>query len=84
MNKLYDMSITVGNRAKFTASALKLIDISNKDVMIRTRTEKEFADSVAEDIKSLNDGYIDGVEIRLTCIEDLPYSAFSYSSDVKK
>ena len=80
MNKLYAIEIFANNRSKFTQAALTLIEnIHNTDVMVRTETEREFADSIAEDIMSLNDGIIDGVEVRLTCMEDLPHSRFSYS-----
>ena len=79
MNKLYAIEVFVSNRSKFALSALQLIEnIHNTDVMVRTETEKEFADSIAEDIMSLNHGVIDGVEIRLTCMEDLPHTMFTY------
>ncbi len=79
MNKMYDVNISVKSRTKFTKAALNLIENNITDVRITT-TEKEFADSIAEDIKALNNGHIDGVEIILTCMEDLPYTSFTYNS----
>ncbi len=80
MNKLYDVKIHVRNRTKFT-EALNLIENCTSDVILNTITEKEFADSIAEDIRSLNDDYINGVEITLTCMEDLPYKIFTYNEN---
>ena len=78
MNKLYDVKIHVGDRSRFTPEALRLIENNISDVVITTATEKEFADSIAEDIIALNDGYIGNLEISLTCLEDLPSTRFSY------
>ncbi len=81
MNKLYDVKISIINRTKFTREALVLIENCISEVILNTETEKKFADSIAEDIKSLNNGSIDGVEITLTCLEDLPYKSFTYNKD---
>ena len=78
MNRLYDVNIHVKNRTKFTPAALSLIENNISDVVVTT-SEEEFADSIAEDIRSLNNGWIDGIDIRLTCLEDLPYTEFSYN-----
>ena len=80
MNKLYDIAISVRSRKKFTKEALSLIENNITDVVLTTETEQEFADSIAEDIKALNNGHIDGVEITMTCKENLPYTTFSYNS----
>lgn len=83
MNKLYDIKINVNNRSRFTPEALRLIENNISDVVITTSTEREFANSIADDIMALNNGKIDGIEIVLTCLEDLPYSTYSYDSRYK-
>ena len=81
MNKLYMIVISVNNRTKFTQAALTLIEnVNNTDVVIMKASEREFADSIADDIMDLNDGFIDGIDIKLTCMENLPYSRFAYGA----
>ena len=80
MNKLYRIEVYVNSRSKFTDSALRLVEnIHSTEAIVMGETEKEFADSIANDISDLNNGVIDGVEIVLTCLHDLPHSRFSYS-----
>ena len=79
MNKLHEIQVYVHNRSRFTPEALTLVDnIHHTEAIITTETEQDFADRIADDVRSLNDGKIDGLEIRLTCLEDLPFKEFGY------